>query len=188
MTGGASIAASGTKNNLELDTHAKELRQSLYETMTKRFVAEYKEQVETGNICTKEEAQEALGDLQKTASLADNLGITPIASELLNLFLNQDFKEHGIIKINEFEEGYKIVEFGDASIVNKELRNKDDMNITLVKTAILEKGRAPVEQPTYMDSYSFYLSGTDCILGLGKATAIVTFKKELIQEHGISRI
>ena len=172
---GASAAASGTKWNLMLDDHAREVRQKEYEAFLKNFDEEYTQQMSEGNPYSEDEVLEALNNLYNYQELANTVGMTPVASELLSVFLDQNFLGHGITNVAYTEHGLPFIEFGSNSLVNETLRN-ESFNRRLVQNAIQQVSSKNVAMPTYVDSYTFYANGADNALGLGRASAIVTFK------------
>ena len=90
-TAGAISAASGTKWNLMLDDHAREVRQKEYEAFLKKFDEEYTQQMSEGNPYSEGEVLEALNNLYNYQEFANTVGMTPVASELLSVFLDQNF-------------------------------------------------------------------------------------------------
>ena len=174
-TAGATAAASGTKWNLMLDDHAREVRQKEYESFLKKFDEEYTQQMSEGNPYSEEEVSEALNNLYNYQELAKTIGRTPLASELLDVFLDQNFSGHGIVNVDYTEHGLPVIEFGSGSLVNETLR-RAPFNIELVKEAIQNQLGKNVAMPTYVDSHNFYARGADNAVGLGRASAIVTFK------------
>ena len=172
---GASAAAYGTKWNLLLDDHAREVRQKEYEAFLKKFDEEYTQQMSEGNPYSEGEVLEALNNLYNYQELANTVGMTPVASELLSVFLDQNFLGHGITNVDYTEHGLPFIEFGSNSLVNETLRN-ESFNRRLVQNAIQQVSSKNVAMPTYVDSYTFYANGADNALGLGRASAIVTFK------------
>ena len=125
---GASATASGTKWNLMLDDHAREVRQKEYEAFLKNFDEEYTQQMSEGNPYSEDEVLEALNNLYNYQELADTVGMTPVASELLSVFLDQNFLGHGITNVAYTEHGLPFIEFGSNSLVLKLRTSK-----TLVK-------------------------------------------------------
>ena len=172
---GATSAASGTKWNLMLDDHARKVRQGVYKDFLGTFDKEYLQQQNEGNPYSEGEVLEALNNLYNYQKIANTVGITPVASELLDVFLDQNFSGHGIVNIDHAEHGLPFVEFGSGSLLNETLR-KASFNIRLVKNAIQNLLEKNVAMPTYVDSHSFYANGVDNALGLGHASSIVTFK------------
>ena len=174
-TAGAIAAASGTKWNLMLDDHARKVRQEVYQGFLESFDKEYLQQQNEGNPYSEEEVSEALNNLYNYQELAKTIGRTPLASELLDVFLDQNFSGHGIVNVDYTEHGLPVIEFGSGSLVNETLR-RAPFNIELVKEAIQNQLGKNVAMPTYVDSHNFYARGADNAVGLGRASAIVTFK------------
>ncbi|MCH3914709.1 MAG: hemagglutinin repeat-containing protein [Acidaminococcaceae bacterium] len=174
---GTSTATMGTKENLELDSHSAKVRADQYEKIKKSIDDQFLLQEKEGMVCSEEEANKALERLKETANIADKIGLTPSSNELLNLFLNQDFDKHGIVDTDQTVHGYKIIEFGKNSIINREYRSNYDANLRLVRNAIGKRGNSGVSIPTDVDSHSFYQYGVDLPLALGDATAFVSFRK-----------
>ena len=174
---GSATAQYGTKWNLLLDSHAKEIRWEEYQTLLNTFDREYVEQIAQGNPYSSAEAIDALNELASYSQYADGWALTPAASELLHLFLDQDFSGHGIVNVDYTQHGYKVVEFGENSVVNNSLKNERLMNIFLVKQALANVGDSGVDMPTYVTSNSLYEFGLDTTFGLGRASSIVTIKK-----------
>ena len=174
-TAGAISAASGTKWNLMLDDHAREVRQKEYEAFLKKFDEEYTQQMSEGNPYSEGEVLEALNNLYNYQELANTVGMTPVASELLSVFLDQNFLGHSITNVDYTEQGLPFIEFRSNSLVNETLRN-ESFNRRLVKNAVQQVLGKNVAMPTYVDSYTFYANGADNTLGLGRASAIVAFK------------
>lgn len=171
---GGSTAQAGTKWNLELNEHAEEVRSSVILEQEDRFYESYmaKRSEESYSIADGEKAIETLAEYHDIASSH----ITPVAKDLLGLFLDQNPKDHGIINEIDKGNGYKIYEFGDNSIINKELRNNDSLNRKILDNSIREVINSGQVIPTYVDSYNFYTTGIDSALGLGRATAITSFR------------
>ena len=172
---GASAASYGTKWNLLLDDHAREVRQKEYEAFLKKFDEEYTQQMSEGNPYSEGEVLEALNNLYDYQKLSGTISMTPLAKELLDVFLDQNFSGHGITNVDYTEHGLPFIEFGSNSLVNEKLRNAA-FNKRLVTNAIKNQLGKNVVIPTDVDSYSFYANGPDNALGLGRASAIVTFK------------
>ena len=172
---GATSAASGTKWNLMLDDHARKVRQGVYKDFLKSFDEEYVKQQNEGNPYSEGEVLEALNNLYDYQKIAKTIGMTPLASKLLDVFLDQNFSGHGIVNIDHTEHGLPFIEFGSDSLVHETLR-KASFNKRLVKNAIQNKLHKNIAMPTDVDSHSFYVNGVDNALGLGRASAIVTFK------------
>ncbi|EKU70750.1 hypothetical protein [Selenomonas sp. F0473] len=175
---GASAAASGTKWNLELDFHAIDIRKNSEDTMLKQFDEEYRAQSEEGGDYPEEDIPFALHRLQSANDTAKFLGQTPLAAELVDVFLDQEFSEHGITDVEYTEHGCPVLTFGHDSVVNRVLREAP-FNKELVKdmmeTEIYRNGR--VDIPTIFTSYNFYTKGLDAALGLGTAAVIVSLRK-----------
>ena len=171
---GGSTAQAGTKWNLELNEHAEEVRSSVILEQEDRFYESYiaKRSEASYSIADGEKAIEALAEYHDIASSH----ITPVAKDLLGLFLDQNPKEHGIINEIDKGNGYKIYEFGDNSVINKELRNNNSLNRKILDNSIREVINSGQVIPTYVDSYNFYTTGIDSALGLGRATAITSFR------------
>ena len=89
--------------------------------------------------------------------------------------MDQDFSVHGIVNVDYTEHGYPVLEFGAQSLVNERLRNAS-FNERVVYKAIMEQIGKGVVTPTDTDSYTFYLNGIDNALGLGNASAIISFR------------
>ena len=109
------------------------------------------------------------GRLYNYQELANTVGMTPVASELLSVFLDQNFLGHGITNVAYTEHGLPFIEFGSNSLVNETLRN-ESFNRRLVQNAIQQVSSKNVAMPTYVDSYTFYANGADNALGLGRAS------------------
>ena len=172
---GASAAAAGTKWNLELDDHSRNKRQEEYQAFLKKYDDDYVAQLNRGNPYSDSEAAEALQNLYNALNNANQIGVTPVAGELLEVFLDQDFSGHGIVNVDYTEHGYPVLEFGAQSLVNERLRNAS-FNERIVYNAIMERINNRVATPTDTHSYTFYLNGIDNALGLGNATAIISFR------------
>ena len=172
---GASAAAAGTKWNLELDDHSRNKRQEEYQAFLEQFDKEYVAQLNRGNPYSDGEAAEALQNLYNALNNANQIGVTPVAGELLEVFLDQDFSGHGIVNVDYTEHGYPVLEFGAQSVVNERLRNAS-FNEGIVYKAIRDRIDSGVATPTDTDSYTFYLNGPDNALGLGDASAIISFR------------
>ena len=172
---GAAAAASGTKWNLLLDDHARKVRQGVYQDFLESFDREYLQQQNEGNPYSEGEVLEALNNLYDYQKLSGTISMTPLAKELLDVFLDQNFSGHGITNVDYTEHGLPFIEFGYNSLVNEKLRNAA-FNKRLVTNAIKKQLGKNVAIPTDVDSYSFYANGPDNALGLGRASAIVTFK------------
>lgn len=65
------------------------------------------------------------------------------------------FYAHGASVIDYTNKGYKVVEFGENSVINRELRNDINMNKMLILKAYGETFNSSVDIPTYVDSYNF---------------------------------
>ena len=128
-----------------------------------------------GNPYSEGEVLEALNNLYDYQKLSGTISMTPLAKELLDVFLDQNFSGHGITNVDYTEHGLPFIEFGSNSLVNEKLRNAA-FNKRLVTNAIKNQLGKNVVIPTDVDSYSFYANGPDNALGLGRASAIVTFK------------
>ena len=172
---GASAAATGTKWNLELDDHSRNKRQEEYQAFLEQFDKEYVAQLNRGNPYSDGEAAEALQNLYNALNNANRIGVTPLAGDLLEVFLDQDFSGHGIVNVDYTEHGYPVLEFGAQSLVNERLRNAS-FNEGIVYKAIRDRIDSGVATPTDTDSYTFYLNGPDNALGLGDASAIISFR------------
>ena len=190
MTGGsghtgAYISQMGTKWNLELDEHSKEKRQEIYEEIKDEFDKEYIAQLEEKNSepINLSDGEKALNNLNWYYENAVSYGITPLARELLGACLDQDFYAHGASVIDYTNKGYKVVEFGENSVINRELRNDINMNKMLILKAYGETFNSSVDIPTYVDSYNFYTQGVDRGLSLGRAAAIISIKREGLELH-----
>ena len=190
MTGGsghtgAYISQMGTKWNLELDEHSKEKRQETYEEIKDEFDKEYIAQLEEKNSepINLSDGEKALNNLNWYYENAVSYGITPLARELLGAYLDQDFYAHGASVIDYTNKGYKVVEFGENSVINRELRNDINMNKMLILKAYGETFNSSVDIPTYVDSYNFYTQGVDRGLSLGRAAAIISIKREGLELH-----
>ena len=190
MTGGsghtgAYISQIGTKWNLELDEHSKEKRQETYEEIKDEFDKEYIAQLEEKNSepINLSDGEKALNNLNWYYENAVSYGITPLARELLGAYLDQDFYAHGASVIDYTNKGYKVVEFGENSVINRELRNDINMNKMLILKAYGETFNSSVDIPTYVDSYNFYTQGVDRGLSLGRAAAIISIKREGLELH-----
>ncbi len=171
---GAAIAQYGTKWNLELDDHAKKVRQKLYKDLIQDFRKQYKAHLINKDLYSEEEVNKAENDLTYIYYNSREFGLTPMATELLGLFMEPN-KYQNIIDHTETLEGdYKLLVLNEQSEINQRLRNDDALNKMLIKEAFEEKiGQA--EQPTYVNSRSFYYSGLDAALAFGSAASIVTF-------------
>ena len=132
---GASAAASGTKWNLLLDDHARKVRQGVYQDFLESFDREYLQQQNEGNPYSEGEVLEALNNLYDYQKLSGTISITPLAKELLDVFLDQNFSGHGITNVDYTEHGLPFIEFGYNSFVNEKLRNAA-FNKRLVTNAI----------------------------------------------------
>ena len=172
---GASATATGTKWNLELDDHSRNIRQEEYQDILQSFDADYVAQLDRGNPYSDSEAAEALQNLYNALNNANRIGLTPLAGELLEVFLDQDFSGHGIVNVDYTKHGYPVLEFGAQSLVNERLRNAS-FNERIVYNAIMERINNRVATPTDTHSYTFYLNGIDNALGLGNASAIISFR------------
>ena len=172
---GASAAATGTKWNLELDDHSRNKRQEEYQAFLKKYDDDYVAQLNRGNPYSDSEAEEALQNLYNALNNANRIGVTPLAGDLLEVFLDQDFSGHGIVNVDYTEHGYPVLEFGAQSLVNERLRNAS-FNERIVYNAIMERINNRVATPTDTHSYTFYLNGIDNALGLGNASAIISFR------------
>ena len=172
---GASAAATGTKWNLELDDHSRNKRQEEYQAFLKKYDDDYVAQLNRGNPYSDSEAAEALQNLYNALNNANQIGVTPVAGELLEVFLDQNFSGHGIVNVDYTEHGYPVLEFGTQSLVNERLRNAS-FNESIVYKAIRDRIDSGVATPTDTDSYTFYLNGIDNALGLGDASAIISFR------------
>ena len=172
---GASAAATGTKWNLELDDHSRNIRQEEYQAFLKKYDDDYVAQLDRGNPYSDSEAAEALQNLYNALNNANRIGVTPLAGDLLEVFLDQDFSGHGVVNVDYTEHGYPVLEFGAQSLVNERLRNAS-FNERVVYKAIMERINNRVATPTDTHSYTFYLNGIDNALGLGNASAIISFR------------
>ncbi len=170
---GASVSSMGTKWNLELDAHAANKRWKEYTDFLGSFDEEYTKDKKKGDSGDKS-GDQALNDLTYVANNAESFGLTPIASELLSLFLKQNFDEHGIDHVENTKEGLKVAVFGASSILNEKLRNDDGLNQQLILEAMSKMNSSGVEMPTYTSSTSLYLRGGDYALGIGSGGAITT--------------
>ena len=132
---GASAAASGTKWNLLLDDHARKVRQGVYQDFLESFDREYLQQQNEGNPYSEGEVLEALNNLYDYQKLSGTISMTPLAKELLDVFLDQNFSGHGITNVDYTEHGLPFIEFGYNSFVNEKLRNAA-FNKRLVTNAI----------------------------------------------------
>lgn len=176
ITGGASIAASGTKNNLELDAHSTQTRKDSHEDVVKRLDKEYENQNAEDEVYSEEEINRHENNLREVCSESQAYGLTPAASDLLEFYLDQDISKHGIDNITTLPSGFRMVKFGVNSVLNKQYRDNMDLNVILVRHAVDKVGNSGVTQPTYTDSHNLYFYGLNTALSLGTATAIVTFQ------------
>ena len=176
---GAAEAQYGTKWNLELTEHAKEVRLNGYFDFKKTFDEEYLEQLAEGNPYSEEEIKKAYNDLLFVHNHAEAFGLTPAANDLLGFFLDENPNAHGIIAVDYTEHGYPIYTFGPNSVVNQTFRSSKyrAMNLYILGDAYHNTNASQVSMPTYINSHNFYVYGMDPALALGRASTITTFNK-----------
>ena len=172
--GGEGIEA--TVSGLNLDDHAKKMREKQYQEMVTRYGNEFMAQLNRGNPYSVKEANEALNNLEQYVKLSEHIN-TPLATVLLKVFLECHYEKYGVVHIDYAKKRYPILEFGPQSVVNKVLRENRSINMFLVRQALELEGDKEITMPTHKDSNSFYEYGTDLALGLGRATSIVTIYK-----------
>ena len=176
---GAAEAQYGTKWNLELTEHAKDVRLNGYFDFKKTFDEEYLEQLAEGNPYSEEEIKKAYNDLLFAHNHAEAFGLTPAASDLLGFFLDENPNAHGIIAVDYTEHGYPIYTFGPNSVVNQTFRSSEyrAMNLHILGDAYRNTNASQVSMPTYINSHNFYVYGMDPALALGRAATITTYNK-----------
>ena len=181
MTGGsghtgAYISQMGTKWNLQLDEHAQNIREKLWQEQKKAYDNEYVDNENVGDAYTNLEISSAEANLESRYKQSTQMKLAPVATELLGYYMDGDNSKHGITNIEYTEHGLRVVEFGETSVLNKVLRNDKPINMRFIKDTLNYAGKSPII--TSADSYSFYTSGVDLALGLGSATAITSIKFE----------
>ena len=181
MTGGsghtgAYISQMGTKWNLQLDEHAQNIREKLWQEQKKAYDNEYVDNENVGDTYTNLEISSAEANLESRYKQSTQMKLAPVATELLGYYMDGDNSKHGITNIEYTEHGLRVVEFGETSVLNKVLRNDKPINMRFIKDTLNYAGKSPII--TSADSYSFYTSGVDLALGLGSATAITSIKFE----------
>ena len=176
---GAAEAQYGTKWNLELTEHAKDVRLNGYFDFKKTFDEEYLEQLAEGNPYSEEEIKKAYNDLLFAHNHAEAFGLTPAANDLLGFFLDENPNAHGIIAVDYTEHGYPIYTFGPNSVVNQTFRSSEyrAMNLHILGDAYRNTNASQVSMPTYINSHNFYVYGMDPALALGRAATITTYNK-----------
>ena len=175
---GAAEAQYGTKWNLELTEHAKDVRLNEYNSFKNLFDRQYLDQIAQGNPYSEEDIQKAYNDLVYAYNNAEKFGITPVARDLLGFFLDEDPNAHGIVAVDYTEHGYPIYTFGSDSVINQIFRSQQysSMNLDIISDAVYESRNTTENMPTYTNSHSFYGYGADAALALGSASTITTFK------------
>lgn len=175
---GAAEAQYGTKWNLELTEHAKDVRLNEYNAFKNLFDRQYLDQIAQGNPYSEEDIQKAYNDLVYAYNNAEKFEITPVARDLLGFFLDEDPNAHGIVAVDYTEHGYPIYTFGSDSVINQIFRSQQysSMNLDIVSDAVYESRNTTENMPTYTNSHSFYGYGADAALALGSASTITTFK------------
>ena len=181
MTGGsghtgACISQMGTKWNLQLDEHAQNIREKLWQEQKNTYDDEYVDNENAGDTYTDLEISSAEANLENRYKQSTRMKLAPVATELLGYYMDGDNSKHGITNIEYTEHGLRVVEFGETSVLNKVLRNDKPINMRFIKDTLNYTGKSPII--TSADSYSFYTSGVDLALGLGSATAITSIKFE----------
>ena len=181
MTGGsghtgAYISQMGTKWNLQLDEHAQNIREKLWQEQKNTYDDEYVDNENAGDTYTDLEISSAEANLENRYKQSTRMKLAPVATELLGYYMDGDNSKHGITNIEYTEHGLRVVEFGETSVLNKVLRNDKPINMRFIKDTLNYTGKSPII--TSADSYSFYTSGVDLALGLGSATAITSIKFE----------
>ena len=181
MTGGsghtgAYISQMGTKWNLQLDEHAQNIREKLWQEQKNTYDDEYVDNENAGDTYTDLEISSAEANLENRYKQSTRMKLAPVATELLGYYMDGDNSKHGITNIEYTEHGLRVVEFGETSVLNKVLRNDEPINMRFIKDTLNYTGKSPII--TSADSYSFYTSGVDLALGLGSATAITSIKFE----------
>ena len=181
MTGGsghtgAYISQMGTKWNLQLDEHAQNIREKLWQEQKNTYDDEYVDNENVGDTYTDLEISSAEANLENRYKQSTRMKLAPVATELLGYYMDGDNSKHGITNIEYTEHGLRVVEFGETSVLNKVLRNDKPINMRFIKDTLNYTGKSPII--TSADSYSFYTSGVDLALGLGSATAITSIKFE----------
>ena len=181
MTGGsghtgAYISQMGTKWNLQLDEHAQNIREKLWQEQKNTYDDEYVDNENVGDAYTNLEISSAEANLESRYKQSTQMKLAPVATELLGYYMDGDNSKHGITNIEYTEHGLRVVEFGETSVLNKVLRNDKPINMRFIKDTLNYAGKSPII--TSADSYSFYTSGVDLALGLGSATAITSIKFE----------
>ena len=181
MTGGsghtgAYISQMGTKWNLQLDEHAQNIREKLWQEQKNTYDDEYVDNENAGDTYTDLEISSAEANLENRYKQSTRMKLAPVATELLGYYMDGDNSKHGITNIEHTEHGLRVVEFGETSVLNKVLRNDKPINMRFIKDTLNYTGKSPII--TSADSYSFYTSGVDLALGLGSATAITSIKFE----------
>ena len=181
MTGGsghtgAYISQMGTKWNLQLDEHAQNIREKLWQEQKNTYDDEYVDNENAGDTYTDLEISSAEANLENRYKQSTRMNLAPVATELLGYYMDGDNSKHGITNIEYTEHGLRVVEFGETSVLNKVLRNDKPINMRFIKDTLNYTGKSPII--TSADSYSFYTSGVDLALGLGSATAITSIKFE----------
>ena len=176
---GAAEAQYGTKWNLELTEHAKDVRLNGYFDFKKTFDEEYLEQLAEGNPYSEEEIKKAYNDLLFAHNHAEAFGLTPAANDLLGFFLDENPNAHGIIAVDYTKHGYPIYTFGPNSVVNQTFRSSEyrAMNLHILGDAYRNTNASQVSMPTYINSHNFYVYGMDPALALGRAATITTYNK-----------
>ena len=175
---GGYIAQMGAKWNLELNEHAKDKRQEAWRKQKELYIETYQEVKQSIDplVYSPDDISNDEVILKERYEQACQYGELPIATSLLGYYLDGDDHRHGITNI-EYKDGLRIVEFGEASSINKALKYNENMNLCIIANTIRNAYRdGNITIPTYVDSYYFYSKGLDTTLGLGSATAIASVK------------
>lgn len=175
---GRYIAQMGAKWNLELNEHAKDKRQEAWKQQKELYIETYQEVKQSIDplAYSPDDISNDETILKERYGQASQYGELPVATSLLGYYLDGDDHRHGITNI-EYKDGLRIVEFGEASSINKALKNNENMNLCIIANTIRNAYRdGNITIPTYVDSYNFYSKGLDTTLGLGSATAIASIK------------